>query len=53
MAVEAVGRVSSAAKTLAIWVHAVDIYSRVAKEVEPKKQKLAALNESLIKQTLS
>ena len=49
MAVEAVGRVSSAAKTLAIWVHAVDIYSRVAKEVEPKKQKLAALNADLDK----
>ena len=49
MAVEAVGRVSSAAKTLAIWVHAVDIYSRVAKEVEPKKQKLAALNAELDK----
>ena len=47
MEVEAVGRVSSAAKTLAIWVHAVDIYSRVAKEVEPKKQKLAAMNAKL------
>ena len=47
MAVEAVGRVSSAAKTLAIWVHAVDMFSRVAKEVEPKKLKLAALNAEL------
>ena len=47
MAVEAVGRVSSAAKTLATWVHAVDIYSKVAKEVEPKKAKLAAMNAKL------
>ena len=44
---DAVGRVSSAAKTLAIWVHAVDIFSRVAKEVEPKKARVAEMNAKL------
>jgi dynein heavy chain len=47
MSVEAVSRVSKAATTLAQWVHAVDIYSRVAKEVEPKKQRLAEMNAKL------
>jgi len=47
MAVEAVARVSKAATTLAQWVHAVDIYARVAKEVEPKKARLAEMNAKL------
>ena len=44
---DAVGRVSSAAKTLAIWVHAVDVYSRVAKDVEPKQLKVAEMSAKL------
>ena len=44
---DAVGRVSSAAKTLAIWVHAVDVYSRVAKDVEPKQIKVAEMTRQL------
>jgi len=44
---DAVGRVSGAAKTLAIWVHAVDVYSRVAKDVEPKQAKVAEMTAKL------
>ena len=47
MAVEAVARVSKAATTLCLWVHAVDVYSKVAKEVEPKKRRLAEMNARL------
>jgi dynein heavy chain len=36
-----VAGVSSAAKSLCIWVGAVEALYRVEKEVEPKKQKLA------------
>jgi len=42
-----VGNQSSAAKSLCMWSHAMDTYSKVAKEVEPKKQKVAALNKTL------
>ena len=49
MSVEAVSRVSKAATTLCTWVHAVDVFSKVVKEVEPKKQRLAALNAELAK----
>ena len=38
---------SLACKTLCMWTHAMDTYSKVAKEVEPKKKKLAAMNEEL------
>ena len=37
MQVEVVSRVSKAATGLCMWVHAMDVYSRVAKEVGPKK----------------
>ena len=47
MSVEAVSRVSKAATTLCTWVHSVNIFSKVAKEVEPKKQRVAALNAEL------
>ncbi|KAA0150075.1 hypothetical protein FNF29_05515 [Cafeteria roenbergensis] len=39
-----VTRKSGAAGPMCAWVHAVNTYSIVAKEVEPKKLKLAALN---------
>jgi len=42
-----VGRQSTAAKSLCMWSHAMDTYSKVAKEVEPKRQKVAKLNETL------
>jgi len=43
----AVIKVSKAAGGLAMWVHAMDVYSKVAKEVEPKKQKLNEMNKVL------
>jgi dynein heavy chain, axonemal len=50
-AVEAVGKVSVAAKSLCMWVHAMVIYDRVAKTVGPKKALLASkkaeLNEAM------
>jgi len=44
---ENVGKVSLAAKGLCMWIHAMDVYSKVAKDVEPKKRKLAELNDEL------
>jgi len=42
-----VGKVSKAAKSLCLWVRAMDTYDRVAKTVEPKKEKLAAAKAKL------
>jgi dynein heavy chain len=39
--------VSNAATSLCCWVRAMDIYSRVAREIEPKKEKLKGAEESL------
>eukprot|EP01029_Cantina_marsupialis_P009144 TRINITY_DN2137_c0_g5_i1.p1 TRINITY_DN2137_c0_g5~~TRINITY_DN2137_c0_g5_i1.p1 ORF type:complete len:3984 (-),score=1416.37 TRINITY_DN2137_c0_g5_i1:203-12154(-) len=47
MQVENVKKVSSAATSLCMWVHAMDVYAKVAKTVEPKKKKLAELNAEL------
>ena len=44
---ENVGKTSKAAKGLCMWCCAMDVYSRVAKEVEPKRLKLAEANASL------
>merc|ERR1719395_56109 len=44
---DVVGRQSSAAKSLCMWTHAMDTYSKVAKEVAPKKAALAEMNEQL------
>ena len=46
-AVEMVGKVSKAAKSLCMWVHAMDVYSRVAKDVAPKRKKLAEMKAML------
>ena len=46
---DVVGKVSKAAKGLCMWCCAMDVYNRVAKEVEPKKAKLAAANATLAK----
>lgn len=43
MAVEAVKKVSKAATSLCMWVHAMDVYSSVAKDVAPKQEKLVSL----------
>ena len=44
---ETVGKVSAAAKGLCMWAKAMDVYARVAKEVAPKKAKLAEANGQL------
>lgn len=44
---ETVGNQSKAAKSLCMWTHAMDTYSKVACEVEPKRQKVAELNRKL------
>lgn len=39
---EKVEKVSKACKSMCMWVRAMDLYSRIVKEVEPKRQKLRA-----------
>merc|ERR1719409_952145 len=46
---DTVGNQSRAAKSLCMWTHAMDTYSKVAKEVEPKKKKVAELNAKVSK----
>jgi dynein heavy chain len=46
-AVEVVGQVSTAAKSLCMWCHAMHVYSKIAKEVGPKKAKLQEMNDVL------
>ena len=43
---EKVAKVSQAAKSLCMWVRAMDVYARVAKNVEPKKAKFAEAEKS-------
>ena len=38
---DVVGRVSSAAKSLCMWVRAMEVYGRIYRVVEPKKLRLA------------
>ena len=49
MQVDRVAQVSSAAKSLCMWVHAMNTYSIVAKEVGPKKAKVAEMTDILNK----
>ncbi|XP_038615472.1 dynein heavy chain 6, axonemal [Tachyglossus aculeatus] len=42
-----VEKVSKACKSMCMWVRAMDLYSRVVKEVEPKRQKLNAAQAEL------
>ena len=44
---ETVGKVSNAAKSLCMWTHAMDVYSKVAKDVGPKKEALASAQATL------
>lgn len=45
---EKVEKVSKACKSMCMWVRAMDLYSRVLKEVGPKREKLAAAQVSLV-----
>lgn len=47
MSVEVVSKVSKAATSLCMWVHAMDVYSKVAKEVGPKRENLEKMNQKL------
>ena len=44
---DVVGNQSKAAKSLCMWTHAMDTYSKVAKEVEPKRAKVKEMSELL------
>ncbi|XP_070836417.1 dynein axonemal heavy chain 6 [Chaetodon trifascialis] len=44
---EKVEKVSKACRSMCMWVRAMDIYSRVLKEVGPKREKLAKAQEEL------
>ena len=44
---EIIGRVSGAAKSLCMWVRAMEVYGRVYRVVEPKKQRLNAATSQL------
>ncbi|KAG7394155.1 hypothetical protein PHYBOEH_005588 [Phytophthora boehmeriae] len=46
-AVDEVKKVSHAAMSLCMWVHAIDTYARVFKEVAPKRQRLVEMNSVL------
>ncbi|TMW63012.1 hypothetical protein Poli38472_005630 [Pythium oligandrum] len=47
MSVDVVSKVSKAATSLCMWVHAMDVYSKVAKEVGPKRENLERMNQKL------
>ena len=44
---EIIGRVSLAAKSLCMWVRAMEVYGRIYRVVEPKKQRLAQATSQL------
>ncbi|OQR99780.1 dynein heavy chain, partial [Thraustotheca clavata] len=43
-AVEEVKKVSKAAMSLCMWIHAMDMYAKVIKEVGPKRERLSQMN---------
>merc|ERR1711871_1408016 len=45
--VDNVAQVSKAALSLCMWVHAMEVYDEVAKEVAPKRTRLKEMNEIL------
>lgn len=44
---EEVAKVSKACRSLCLWVRAMDVYAKVAKEVEPKREKLKLAEDEL------
>ena len=46
---DVVGKVSNAAKSLCMWVRAMDVYSRIFKTVKPKKEALENATSTLAK----
>lgn len=47
MQVDVVTKVSQAAKGLCMWIHAMNVYHKVAKEVQPKRERVKEMNEQL------
>lgn len=47
MQVDVVTKVSQAAKGLCMWIHAMNVYHKVAKEVAPKRERVDAMNRQL------
>ncbi|RYE98214.1 MAG: hypothetical protein EOO41_02640, partial [Methanobacteriota archaeon] len=47
MSVDAIRKVSVAAASVCMWVHAVEQYNRIAKEVAPKQERLRDMNQAL------
>lgn len=47
MQVDVVTKVSQAAKGLCMWIHAMNVYHKVAKEVAPKQARVDAMNRQL------
>ena len=48
-----VGRVSFAAESLCLWVRAMELYGRIFRVVEPKRQRLNAAMEQLAEKQAS
>lgn len=48
-----VGRVSGAARSLCMWVRAMEVYGRIFRVVEPKKKRLEAANRQLAEKQAS
>lgn len=46
---DSVGKVSSAAKGMCMWVRAMEVYGTIAKDVGPKRARLKAAQENLAK----
>ena len=44
---EIIGRISNAAKSLCLWVRAMELYGRLFRIVEPKRQRLNAAKAQL------
>jgi len=42
-----VGQKSAACKSLCMWCRAIDSYSKIAKEVEPKKKRVSDMQQKL------
>ena len=48
---EIIGRVSLAAKSLCMWVRAMEVYGRIYRVVEPKRQRLNQATQQLAEES--
>jgi dynein heavy chain len=47
-AIDEVKKVSKAAMSLCMWIHAMDAYVKIMLDVRPKKERLAQMNQELL-----